>query len=369
MWCYRSTVAKDVCFSEETLVLVRESSVGEDELMAVVGSGLPKYVIPDALAIPGSFSLLSSQYQKSRYDGLMKKLVEGIAVTEISGGALEVVSEAGQAISGHGAVLYQSLSGPLQEIGTSGVFRGVFYGAGKITEHAAFVPVGAMGAASSCAAMVILLTIAIEVHEIKRVLDEVKQSIDNVKELLHNDRIGEIIAGMYQFQQALELYDDSKKQDLLVHSVQMLNEGIVKAIISLKNEIQDVPESATKLKNVLRVSKMREEAWHKMGLAEDTLGIILYGIQAMAECYSLLDEPSAAAHSLRTSISALGEVGLEEAIVKSRMLPYNGTILPESPWVSFKENAPSALNVIESLQSLGSVGQTGFELEVVKAVA
>lgn len=338
----------------------------EDDALAALVNSLPKYVIPDALAIPRSFPLLSTQYQVSRYDGLMKKLIEGI---EIPSGAVGAASAVAEALSAHSGVLYQSLSGPLQEIGRTGAFRGVFYSAGKISSHAKFVPVSTMGAASSCAAMVILLTVAVEVHEIKRVLDEVKRSIDNIKDLLHNDRIGQVIAGIYQFQQSLDINDDSKKQDLLVHSVQMLNEGIVKAIISLRNEIQDVPEAATRIPNVLRISKIRGEALHKMGLAEETLGIILYGIQAMAECYSLMYEPTAAAHSLRTSISALYEVGIEEAISKSRMLPYDGATLPESPWVSFREKAPSALNVIEDLQMLGNVDQTGFQLEVVKAAA
>lgn len=338
-------------------------------------SNLTKYTIPDALSLPRSSPLLSTEYQEKRYGGLMKKLLDGI---EVAAGIGIAVSEssassgADEVVTAKGVALYQSLSGPLQQIGSTGMFRGVLYNAGKISEHARFVPASAvvvsasaMEAVTSCAAMAIMLVIAIEVHEIRRVLEEVQHSVDHIKETLHNDRIGQVVAGIYQFQQALDVKDEGKKQDLLVHSVQMLNEGIVKTILSLKDEIQDVPKAATRLPNILRVSKIRETAWHRMGLAEETLQIVLYGIQAMAECYSLLDEPRAASHSLRTSISALTEVGVDDAITKSRMLPYEGELLPETPWVSFREKAPSVLESIEKLEMLGSVDETGFELEIV----
>jgi len=85
------------------------------------------------------------------------------------------------------------------------------YGAGKISEHAQFVPVSAMEAVTSCAAMAIMLTIAFGVHEIRRVLEQVQHSVDHIKETLHNDRIGEVVAGIYQFQQALDVNDESKR--------------------------------------------------------------------------------------------------------------------------------------------------------------
>lgn len=46
-----------------------------------------------------------------------------------------------------------------------------------------------------------------------------------------------------------------------------------------------------------------------------------------------------------------------------------GGILPEAPWVSFKEEAPVVLESVEKLQMLGRVDETGFELEIIKSAA
>lgn len=326
-----------------------------DQSQGLARTGL-RFPIPSSLGLPGTF-LMSDQPQEARFKTNRNMLIQGL---EGLAGATGLASAAGQVATSHGGDLYKAVTGPLQMIdkGPPGLYRGVRYADGKILFHAKFIKARPelMLAATNCATQVMLISVAVQLNQIQNTIKEVQQEIEIVEEYLHNDRIAEIVAGISSFQQSLDIKDEKKREESLLHAVQLLNEGVSKTVVSLRTEIGQVPEAATKISNVLRAGSMREKAKVKMAMAEESFSAALYGIQAMAESYSMLGETTAAANTLKSLIGALSNVGIEEAITKSRMLPYDGQILPEAPWSEFRDNTGDFLEMCSKLRYLGVAG-------------
>ena len=213
-----------------------------DEQGFITSIERPRFPIPSSLRLPGSF-LVSETKQEARYSANRNKLILGL---EAIAGTAGIAGAAGQVMASQGSNIYKAVTGPLQMIekgAAAGLFRGVSYDGGKIVAHAQFIKANPdiMLAATNCATQFMLISVAIQLNQIQNTLKEVQQEIERVEEYLHNDRVAEIIAGINGFRQALDMKDHKKREEVLLHVVQQLNEGVSKAVMSLRTEIQGVP--------------------------------------------------------------------------------------------------------------------------------
>ncbi|MCK5535325.1 MAG: hypothetical protein KAI79_00785 [Bacteroidales bacterium] len=98
-----------------------------------------------------------------------------------------------------------------------------------------------------------------------------------------------------------------------------LNKNLHKVIRGLKNEIEAVPSAEITFFDNWFTDKS-DLVEKKMQFAKESFSISLLGIQTLAECYTILDEPDAANQVLRKFIVDLSEVGINAAYEKARLI-------------------------------------------------
>ncbi len=241
---------------------------------------------------------------------------------------------------------------------SAGNIKGVFYKDGKIIEHAKFnaITPSLIKAASAIGTQVLLISIAMQ-------LNRIENGISRILEELHNDRIAEITSGINQFRQAMLVNESGRRERLIELAIQTLNSGITKTTISLKNQIEAAPSDEVGFfdnwgKNKSHIAK------EKMALAEESFQACLLGIKTLSECFSIINEPNAAASSLAMNIASLKSSGIDVAARKARLIPATADRFPENPWTLFLKNEQEILNDVHKCNSLGDNSIESIEIDL-----
>ena len=239
---------------------------------------------------------------------------------------------------------------------SAGNLQGVFYKDSKIVQHARLKAVNPslVKAVTAIGSQVLLISITMQ-------LSKIEKSIERIFLEFHNDRLGEINSGIKQFDQAVLIKDSDRQERMIEHAIQTLNSAIEKTIMSLNNQIVDAPGELSFFDN-WGFERKTYQAREKISLAEESFRGSIAGISALAECYSVLNEPEAAATILSQNLSRLYECDIALAAKKARIVPYNGKLLPEEPWELFLNKKREIFNEIDQCNSL-TQKFSGFELE------
>lgn len=249
-----------------------------------------------------------------------------------------------------GATLYQDAAGH---------FKGVFYKDGKIVQHARFQSVrpSMIKVATAIGSQILLVSISMQ-------LNQIEKSISRLFTELHSDRMAEINAGISLHQQAMHATDRSFRDRLLAHAVSDLNTGIEKSVSALKRQIADAPdEQIGFLENWFTNKSTQAEQAFRM--AEESFGTVLLGIETLARCHAVMDEPASAASALSSFIRKIDACDIAAAARKSRLVPLQQGGRPaELPWNHYLENRGSINQMISGFERLGRAGFECFEIEV-----
>ncbi len=175
-------------------------------------------------------------------------------------------------------------------------------------------------------------------------LNEVKKEISKIINILDEDRLAEISSGVEQYEQAMLIRNPEWQSRQLQNTTQTLNNGIEKTFLTLKRQIDEALN--TKLgfwesfwRHSVRESspvRSEEEAlFESLGIdieeireaenesrakakrlkpAEESLQACLIGIETLAKCYAVINEPEAAFSTLIKNLSKLKKsCGIESA--------------------------------------------------------
>lgn len=249
-----------------------------------------------------------------------------------------------------GATLYQDAAGNL---------KGVFYKDGKIVQHARFQSVrpSLVKAAKAIGSQILLVSISMQLHR-------VENSISRLFTELHSDRVAEINAGISLHRQAMQATDRSYRMQLLAHAVSDLNTGIEKSVSSLRRQIADAPdEKIGFLDNWF--SNKSSQAEQAFRMAEESFATVLLGVETLARCHAVMNEPASAACALRSFIHKIEGCDIAAAVRKSRLVPLQRGGRPaELPWSQYLENGGSIHQTISGLERLERAGLECLEIEV-----
>jgi hypothetical protein len=240
---------------------------------------------------------------------------------------------------------------------SAGNIKGVFYKDGKILEHARFKAVSPslVKAATTIGSQILLISIAMQ-------LDRIEKRISRILGEFHNDRIGEILSGVNQFEEAMTVQDRERQSRMIEHAIQTLNSGIQKTVRSLKVQIEDAPNAKTGFwDNWLK--KETTIAKEKFELAEESFRFCILGIKTLSECYATINEANAAAASLSKNLSILKSSGIETAAQKARLIKANGNKYSEEIWRSFLEGESSFIEEINRCRLLANNEFESIEIE------
>lgn len=215
-----------------------------------------------------------------------------------------------------------------------GRVKGVWYKEGKILEHAKFQAIrpSIVKAATAIGSQILLISIAMQ-------LNSIEKGISRIINEFHNDRISEISSGIKLYNQAMTVQDFEWQSRLIDSAIDKLNTGIEKTVRSLKNQIEEAPNTKIGFWDNWGTNKSRV-ALEKFRLAEESFYACLLGIKTLSECFTAINEPKTAASTLITNLSDLKVSGIEIAARKARLVPKIGEQYPEAPWLSFLENEP-----------------------------
>ena len=216
----------------------------------------------------------------------------------------------------------------------AGNIKGVFYKDGKILEHAKFQAIrpSLIKAATTIGSQILLISIAMQ-------LNRIEKGISRIINEFHNDRVSEIYSGVNQYHQAITVQNIERQSRLIENAIQTLNSGLEKTIRSLRMQIEDAPETEIGFFDNWLTDKSKI-ASEKFGLAEESFQACLLGIKTLSECFATINEPKAAASTLTANLKNLKFSGIELAAKKAKLVPFQGTRLPEEPWLSFLESEP-----------------------------
>lgn len=244
---------------------------------------------------------------------------------------------------------------------SAGNIKGVFYKDGKIVEHAKFnaVTPSLVKAASAVGTQILLVSIAMQ-------LNRIEKGISRILEEFHNDRVAEIFSGVNQFNQAMLVNDAGRRERIIEQSIQTLNSGIEKTMRSLKNQIEAAPSEKVGVFDNWGANNSSVAA-EKMALAEESFQACLLGIKTLSECFSVINEPGAAASSLRTNLENLKCSGIEAAARKARLMPAISGRYPEEPWSLFLNNEPKLVSDALRCSSLHDSSIERIEIELKSA--
>lgn len=225
--------------------------------------------------------------------------------------------------------------GKVLQKGKDGLYRGVVYRTdGKISQHAKFerVPPNLARVATAVGTQVMLVSISMQ-------LNRVEEAITAVSEELHNDRIGEVLAGVQQFEVAMYMERGSRRDGAIQNAIQSLTEGLVKVTLELRSRIQDLPEPTNTFWDNWdpRGSKAKIAA-SQLRLTEDAFKVAVHGASVLAECYAALEEPQAGVMAMTRCLEDIHDSGIPAAAEKARLAEVQDQRhLPETPWLQFDE--------------------------------
>lgn len=223
--------------------------------------------------------------------------------------------------------------GKLLQKGKDGLYRGVVYRAdGKISQHARFegVPPNLARVATAVGTQIMLVSIAMQ-------LNRVEEAIGAVSEELHNDRIGEVLAGIQQFEVAMHMEAGSRRDGAIQNAIQSLTEGLVKITLELRSRIRELPEPTNTFWDNWGGSKA-SRATSQLRLTEDAFKAAVQGASVLAECYAALEEPQAGVVAMALCLEDIHASGIPTAAEKARLAQVQDRQrLPETPWLQFDE--------------------------------
>ena len=230
--------------------------------------------------------------------------------------------------SPEGGKLYRDAAGNL---------KGVFYKDGRIVQHAKLQAVGPslVKCATAVGSQILLVHVAMQ-------LNDVKKEISKITNILDEDRLAEISSGAEQYEQATLIRDPEWQSRQIQNSIQTLNNGIERTFRTLKRQIDEALRTKSDLWesfwNSVRESSPlhsgEEEILESLGIdiyeirkaesesrtkakrlkpAEESFQACLIGIEILAECYAVINEPEAAISTLIKNLAKLKSCGIESA--------------------------------------------------------
>lgn len=163
----------------------------------------------------------------------------------------------------------------------AGNIKGVFYRKGKILKHARFKQVrrSLVRAIRGAGTQVLIINFALQ-------LDGIRRGVQDLAIDLHNDRLAEIDSGRNQLAQALRVEDGARRERLIEHAIQTLNEGIAKTLRELRKGIAKLPTAEVKLHHDWGRNRT-EQAKQKIALASESYQACLLGIQLLSTAVPL----------------------------------------------------------------------------------
>ncbi len=224
-------------------------------------------------------------------------------------------------------------TGTVLQQGKDGLYSGVLYADGKISQHARFetLPPDLARIASALGTQILLVSIAVQLNRVER-------SIASLSEELHDDRLGRILGAARLYEGALHMAAGAKRDAQLLNAVQSLTVGFDQLLLELRKQIQALPDTSNMLWDNWGPRSKADSAADKLRLAEATLGAAVHGVSLMSECYAALDEPQAGAVVIKRCLADIESCGIEAAAEKARLVEVReGNCHPESPWLQFSE--------------------------------
>ena len=224
----------------------------------------------------------------------------------------------------------------LQQIPGTDRFRGVFYGEnGRLQQHAQFTKVAPnlMKAAKAVGAQVLLVSIAMQLNEIQR-------SVEQLSLEMHRDRIAEIQAGESQLQSALMCADEATRKALTHNAIQSLHVGLKKTIAELRARIAEAPKPESGFLEHVSFDSKLEKAERIMAQASESFMATMHGLGSLSECYAVLGEPLAAQGAVSQFLDDIEACDIEQAAKKARLIEPRGPVLPQVPWRRFLDTLP-----------------------------
>ena len=243
---------------------------------------------------------------------------------------------------------------------TAGNLKGVFYKDGKIVQHAKLRIVGRslFKSVTAIGSQILLISIALQ-------LNRVEQEIHRIIGGLHDDRISEIYSGVSQYKQAMLVQDPARQSRLIENAIQTLNTGIEKTTRSLKRQIAEMSKPEPSFGDDWPLTKKRtEKAAEQLRPVEESFRAYLVGIQTLAECFAAINEPRAAAATLKEKISKLSDGEIALAAERARLVPARGGHFPEKPLLSYLESKRSFIDNIERCELFTDNKIDSIEIEV-----
>lgn len=223
--------------------------------------------------------------------------------------------------------------GKVLQKGKDGLYRGVVYRTdGKISQHAKFerVPPSLARVASAVGTQIMLVNISMQ-------LNRVEEAITAVSVELHNDRIGDVLAGVQQFEVAMHMEAGSRRDGAIQNAIQSLTEGLVKITLELGSRIRELPEPTNTFWDNWGGSKSKL-ATSQLRLTEDAFKVAVHGASVLAECYAALEEPQAGVVAMTRCLENIYSSGIPKAAEKARLAEVQDQRhLPETPWLQFDE--------------------------------
>ena len=218
---------------------------------------------------------------------------------------------------------------------TAGNLKGVFYRDGKIVQHAKLRAVGPslVKCATAVASQILLIHIAIQLHEVKK-------AISTVIDMMYENRLAKISSGVAQYEQAMSVQDSEFQLMLIANAIQTLNDGLEETTQSLKRQIAEMPEPEHGLSDnwPIFTKERTKQAEEKFRIVEESFQACIIGIQTLAECFATRGEPGAADSTLAKYLSKLSDSGIASAAQKARLVPFRGGHLPEQPLRAFLDS-------------------------------
>ena len=241
---------------------------------------------------------------------------------------------------------------------SAGNIKGVFYKDGKILEHAKFnaISPSIIKAASVIGSQILLVSIAMQ-------LNRIENGISEIMEDLHNDRLSEIRGAMNLYQQASNVSNSETRSQLFVETISILNPGLEKSITALKKNIENAPSAQVGFFDNWGENQSMK-ALKKFKKIDESFICCLWGIKTLSECYVALGEPNVGTNALRTYLDKLNTSGIETAVEKSRIIPYNteGKLI-EQRLNSYLINKDSFKNSIQQSKNLADNKFNAIEIE------
>ncbi len=265
---------------------------------------------------------------------------------------------------------------------TAGNLKGVFYKDGKIVQHARLQSVGPslVKCATAVGSQLLLIHIAMQ-------LNDVKKGIAKIINISDENRLAAISSGVEQYEQAMLIRDSEWQSRQLQNAIQTLNNGIEGTILTLKRRIDEAldtklgfwkslwdsfsnspPRSETEeffeylgfdLAEYGEIDPESRAKAKKLKSAEESFQACLIGIEALAKCYAVLNEPEVAISTLLKNLSKLKSCGIESAA----SVTSNAGFDPR-PWRSYLEREHSFLDDLERCKLFTDKKFDRIEIEV-----